>query len=64
MNKVSMHLSNYVEHSPFNVIRLYQKINQYQYLQTSNISDTLLGNKLVDDSDVVGTAPSTSSFWT
>ena len=39
------------------------------YLQTSNISDTLVGNKIVDHSDVVGaspvgTAPTTSSFST
>ena len=37
--------------------------------QTSNISCTLVGNKIVDYSDVVGalpvgTAPATSSFWT
>ena len=39
------------------------------YCQTSNISYTLLGNKIVDHSDVVGalpvgTAPTTSSFST
>ena len=39
------------------------------YRQTSNISRTLLGNKLVDYSDVVGaspvgTAPTASSFST
>ena len=37
------------------------------YCQTSNISHTLVGNKLVDHSDVVGAspvgfAPTTSSF--
>ena len=37
------------------------------YRQTSNISHTLVGNKIVDHSDVVGTspvgpAPTTSSF--
>ena len=31
------------------------------YLQTSNISSTLVGNKIVDHSDV-GAAPTTSSF--
>ena len=39
------------------------------YCQTSNNSDTLVGNKTVDHSDVVGaspvgTAPTTSSFPT
>ena len=39
------------------------------YSQTSNISFTLVGNKIVDHSDVVeaspvGTAPTTSSFST
>ena len=39
------------------------------YLQTSNISRTLVGNGIVDHSDVVGalpggTAPTTSSFST
>ena len=39
------------------------------YGKTSNISCTLVGNKIVDNSDVigaapVGTAPTTSSFST
>ena len=39
------------------------------YRKTSNISRTLVGNKIVDNSDVVGaspvgTAPTTSSFST
>ena len=39
------------------------------YRQTSNISHTLVGNKIVDHSDVVGTppasaAPTTASFST
>ena len=39
------------------------------YRKTSNISRTLVGNKIVDNSDVigaspVGAAPTTSSFWT
>ena len=36
------------------------------YRQTSNIRDTLAGNKIVDHSDVVGVgaAPTTSSFST
>ena len=39
------------------------------YRQTSNISHTVIGNKIVDHSDVVGAssvsaAPSTSSFLT
>ena len=41
----------------------------YTYRQTSNISRTLVGNKIVDNSDVVeaspvGAAPTTSSFST
>ena len=41
----------------------------YSYRKTSNISRTLVGNKIVDNSDVVGAspvgaAPTTSSFWT
>ena len=40
-----------------------------KYRKTSNISHTLVGNKIVDDSDVVGAspvgaAPTTSSFST
>ena len=38
-----------------------------KYLQTSSINHTLVSNKIVDDSDVIGalpvaTAPITSSF--
>ena len=41
----------------------------YMYRKTSHISRTLVGNKIVDNSDVVGAspvgaAPTTSSFWT
>ena len=41
----------------------------YDYRKTSNISRTLVGNKIVDNSDVVGAspvgaAPTTSSFST
>ena len=43
--------------------------HQYHYHKTSNISRTLIGNKIIDNSDVVGAspvgaAPSTSSFST
>ena len=34
------------------------------YCQTSDISRTLAGNKIVEDSDVVGDAPTKSSFST
>ena len=42
---------------------------QNTYRKTSNISRTLVGNEIVDNSDVVGTspvgaAPTTSSFST
>ena len=41
----------------------------YMYCQTSDVSHTLVGNTIVDHSDVVGaspvgTAPTTSSFST
>ena len=55
-------------------MRLYMGCNIYYegkmtYRQTSNISNTLVGNKHVDHSDVfgaapTGAAPTTSSFWT
>ena len=40
----------------------------WTYCKTSNISRTLVGNKIVDNSDVIGAspvgdAPTTSSFW-
>ena len=35
-----------------------------EYRQTFNMSRTLIDNKIVDDSDVVGAAPTTSSFST
>ena len=43
--------------------------NFFAYRKTSNISRTLVGNKIVDNSDVVGAspvgaAPTTSSFST
>ena len=44
-------------------------MRQVKYRKTSNISHTLVGNKIVDHSDVVeaspvGAAPTTSSFST
>ena len=44
-------------------------VHQWIYRQTSNTSRTLVGNKIVDHSDLVGTspvgtAPTTSSFST
>ena len=35
-----------------------------EYRQVSNISGTLVGNEIVDHSDVVGAAPTTTSFST
>ena len=45
------------------------RVVDLQYRQVSNISRTLVGNKIVDHSDVVGAppvgaAPTTSSFST
>ena len=45
------------------------KLSQFNYRKVSNISHTLVGNKIVDHSDVVGAspvgaAPTTSSFST
>ena len=42
---------------------------KHTYRQVSNIRRTLVGNKIVDNSDVVGAspvgaAPTTSSLWT
>ena len=44
-------------------------IKMWQYRKTSNVSRTLVGNEIVDNSDVVGAspvgaAPTTSSFST
>ena len=46
-----------------------ERIGNHEYRQTSNISRTLIGNKIVDHSDVVGASPvgvdtTTSSFST
>ena len=48
---------------------LQQNIYKISYRKTSNISRTFVGNKIVDNSDVVGAspvgaAPTTSSFST
>ena len=50
-------------------LKLLQGITYCDYRQVSNISHTLVGNKIVDHSDVVGAspvdaAPTTSSFST
>ena len=55
-----------VEH---NSLRNYIHQRQNKYRKTSDISRTLEGNKIVDNSDVVGAspigaAPTTSSFST
>ena len=44
-------------------------VGDFEYRKTSNISCTLIGNRIVDNSDVVGAspvgaAPTTSSFST
>ena len=49
--------------------RVVDRLLSYMYRKTSNISRTLVGNKIVDNSDVVGAspvgaAPTTSSFST
>ena len=41
-----------------------QKRGKWNYHQISNISRTLVGNKIVDHTDVVGAAPTTSPFST
>ena len=61
------YLTKYQEHSPTkNPIKV---STRKQYRKTSNISRTLVGNKIVDNSDAVGAspvgaAPTTSSFST
>ena len=49
--------------------KMYDLHLHFNYRKTSNISRTLVGNKIVDNSDVVGAspvgaAPTTSSFST
>ena len=49
--------------------QIQDQANSMKYRKTSNISRTLVGNELVDNSDVVGAspvgaAPTTSSFST
>ena len=58
--------------SRYNDTRLYTVLSRatlLKYRKTSNISRTLVGDKIVDNSDVVGAspvgaAPTTSSFST
>ena len=50
-------------------LNIWSKKIDINYRKTSNISRTLVGNKIVDNSDVVGAspvgaAPATSSFST
>ena len=50
-------------------LNIWSKKIDINYRKTSNISRTLVGNKIVDNSDVVGAspvgaAPTTSSFST
>ena len=66
----------YLINDPYLTFEVRQMISYYiqvlfecDYCQTSNISRTLVGNKIVDQSDVVGAvptgdAPTTSSFAT
>ena len=42
---------------------LFSELNSRSLSQTSDIWHTLLGNKFVDHSDVVGAAPILSSFF-
>ena len=37
--------------------KCYGSVDQYMYRQTSDISRTFVGNKIVDHSDVVGASP-------
>ena len=51
------------------ILVMYRKYNIYSIIYISNIRRTLVGNKIVDHSDVVGAspagaAPTTSSFST
>ena len=56
-------------HQPIHSSKCSDDLRKKPYGKTSNISRTLVGNKIVDDSDVVGAAPvgaapTTSSFST
>ena len=63
-------LHDYSIHDHLTALRNIQElIHSSYYRKTSNISRTLVGNKIVDNSDVVGAspvgaAPTTSSFST
>ena len=63
---VLLHLHTHTEQ--FSAIKnIHSNFQHQNYCQTSNTSCTLMGNKIVDHSDVVGasltgTAPTTSSF--
>ena len=53
----------------FQAMAWYHQESSHSYRKTSNISCTLVGDKIVDNSDVVGAspvgaAPTTSSFST
>ena len=53
----------------FCIVGFVDQVYHLKYRKTSNISRPLLGNKIVDNSDVVGAspvgaAPTTSSFST
>ena len=65
-NKFSMKSSSQ-DPQYFKQVHIFRNVGKYR--QTSTISCTLVGNKIVDHSDVVGAstvgaAPTTSSFWT
>ena len=58
-----------VDSNIFGMVQFHCTITFFNYRQVSNISRTLVGNEIVDHSDVVGAspvgaAPTTSSFST
>ena len=59
----------YIDSFMISIIYRAESRTESKYLKTSSISRTLVGNKIVDNSDVVGAspvgaAPTTSSFST
>ena len=68
-NEVGNNSTNVISCSNVNLCCTEVILEKYMYCQTSNISSTLVGNKIVDHSDLVGAspagaAPTTSSFLT
>ena len=56
------YFNEYVDASNLSAKILCYGTSALKYFQTSNISRTLVGNKIVDHPDVVGAAPAQTTF--